>query len=141
MKNIVVSFVFMLFLVSCGGGGSNNTTASSSSGDSIVGEWLLIYDGSLCEETYDFNSNNAFVINSLDEQVAGEYSVSSVSGNGERKRITLTILTDNGLSDCEGDSTDDSDTVGELFFEIDEDTLYWFETSSSVDVLAEMERQ
>lgn len=142
MKKFALVLLSCVFLISCGGGGSDNATAAvGGPEDELVGEWLLVYDGTLCEETFVFNSNGSFSIESLDELVSGSYSVSALSGNVDRNRITLTILTDNGLSDCEGDSTDDSNTEGDLYYEITSNTLIFYEFENSSVALAELDRQ
>ena len=141
MRSLLLVLFLSFCLGACGGGGVDGASATTTFNDPIVGEWLMVYDGTLCEETYDFNADNSFTIESLDERIAGEYTTSAVTGNDDRNRIDLAILTDNGLSDCEGNSVDDSNTQGFLFYEIVGDTFYWFATSSSAVALSEMQRQ
>lgn len=143
MKRILCILVLMLPIIGCGGGSSSSysgpgvTNSSGNESRSIVGKWELIFPGSLCEETYDFKSNNNFTINSLDEISSGTYTFTSVTST--RYKLTMTITADNGEADCEGDSSDDTGLTGTLYIEFSGTTaIRWFESQTSTTVLRTM---
>ena len=72
--------------------------------NSILGYWVLPYAGSNCTETMILTDDNKFLILSLDEIVTGNYSFESTVITGTRHKLTLEVIYDNGLADCNGNS-------------------------------------
>ena len=129
--------LFVLLLSGCGGGdGDTVHELKNDNGSSIlVGSWEYIYTSSSCTETYTFTSGNTFSIESLDEAAGGTYTDIEVGGSSARHILELTYTSDNGLSDCNGVSDDDTGLVETKYFEIDSDILNFFSSQTSTIVL------
>ncbi|NRB42687.1 MAG: hypothetical protein HRU20_30165 [Pseudomonadales bacterium] len=85
----------------------------------IVGTWNFTYEDTQCTESYTFEADDNFNMTSLDEVASGHYSVTGDS-------VALNITADNGMSDCLGDTFDDTGKLFELLVEIhSNDSMTW----------------
>jgi hypothetical protein len=120
--------IFILILVFTSGCGSSGNDTGSSITNSIVGSWSFIYPSSGCEESYTFNSNGTWSESALDEIQMGTYTFDETVNAGERHSLSIVITSDNGLSDCEGDSSNDTGVSGTVYasFKNSDATMEWY---------------
>ena len=76
--------------------------------NSITGIWSFTYPATQCVETYNFKTDGTFSETSLDEVAGGSYVFEETVVTGTRHLLSLSFTSDNGLSDCNGLSEDDS---------------------------------
>jgi len=132
MKTIVLALILVFIFVGCDSGNDNDRAGGNNIIDeTIVGTWKYTYPASQCSETNIFNDDNTFTINSLDEVQTGTYVFESPVNVDGRYKVTLTFLSDNGLSSCTGDTTDSTGQVGSLYAEFaTADQILWYASSS-----------
>ncbi len=124
--------MFRLFLITlvvlpifgCGG----DSGSGSSTKDSILGKWSYINSTSSCKESYTFNSDGTWSGVSLNEISSGTYTFDSTANSGEKHSLLIIVTSDNGLSDCDGNSTDDTGLTGNLYtlFSNNNTTMEWY---------------
>lgn len=132
MKKLLLISLF-LTLAACG---SDTTTTAPA--PSITGSWVLTYAGSGCVETYSY-SNGTLYITSLDEIVNGTYQT-GITVNGKTE-LEMNYITDNGLSDCLGQSIDDSGQVAQIYYTVSDTTLSFYSNSTDSTALTSLTRQ
>ena len=132
MKNTIWALALMGTLAACDSGSSASNEAESP----LAGDWQFTYEGTVCVERYSFNSDMTFTESSLTESTSGVYTYDD-SGTG-RAKLDMVITNDNGLSDCNGVSSDDTNDTWTAYVEfLNEDAMRWFrsETGSTSIVL------
>jgi hypothetical protein len=127
LKNILLISFAVAFLYGCGGSSGGDSSSDTSS---IVGHWSYIYPASSCEESYSFNVNGTWSESSLDEVQSGTYTFDETVNAGERHALSIVITSDNGLSDCNGVSSNDTGVTGTVYavFTNNDTTMEWYET-------------
>lgn len=107
-------------------------TPVSGSAPSLVGLWSHAYVSNDCYEAFNFSANGAFDYESMDERITGTYSTSA--GSNGRSLLKLNIQTDNGLSDCDGFSEDDSGGSVQFYYEIANNELNLYENATDTEL-------
>lgn len=126
MKRMVL--MAAMAISGCSGGGSEPGTAALE--DSLVGTWKFVYEATQCEELYEFYADGRYEQSSLDERLVGSYTL---TGSGDRKVLTVAIDSDNEMSDCEGDSADNSGDEASGWVEIEATRTYMFDGAAGGD--------
>lgn len=98
--------VCALTLAACGGGGGGGggTTVS------LVGTWSYTDPATMCETRVVLNADGTLRATSLDEVLTGTYTLDQAVNSAGRRALTVVVNSDNGGSDCDGDSSDDTGT-------------------------------
>ena len=127
MLNRLIMIILILAVYGCGGGGNDS---GSNTNASIVGAWSFIYPSSGCEESYTFNSNGTWSESALDEIQTGSYTFDESVNLGERHALSIVVLSDNGLSDCEGKDIDATGVTCTLYaaFKNNNSAMEWYQT-------------
>jgi len=110
----VILFSFTLF--ACGGSGSDTTSENVPSAPneqvtavSIFGLWSYRYPDSQCLETFQFNRNNTFVIESNTFEASGTFTLSANTAIGSTSPISLNFIEQTPAFegvDCDGENVD-----------------------------------
>lgn len=122
MKNIILSL--SLLLTACGGGDSDNNQSP------IVGSWSRTIEGTGCIVTINFDEKNGLYQTSLDEVLTGTYSISDESNN-DLYSLSMNVSTDNGLSDCNGESFDDTGEIMTVYVNFSGEFMRIFEAQDT----------
>ena len=137
MKRLMM--IAALALTGCGGGdgGSSPSRSTRALTASLVGTWTYLYEDTQCREVYTFRENGRYEVISLDSRLSGPYSL---IGNGERKHLTVSLDTDNGMPDCLGFSDDETNQEDSSWVEIEESKMYLFKNSAGGDAFKTLYR-
>ncbi len=93
----IISFTLSIsVLIGCG----SSSDSSSSIEEQLIGSWSYIYPNQ-CEEINVFNSDGTWSVTALDEISSGTFQFVENSAGGKHS-LTVNILEDNGLADCNG---------------------------------------
>ena len=103
-KLLSVIFLSTSFISGCGGGGedapNSAVPAVNETSKSISATWFYEYPNK-CLETFQFNTDGSFEINSNQSNVTGSYSFDASVDSGERHSLTLSFEQQNQGYDCE----------------------------------------
>jgi hypothetical protein len=123
-KAIAFAISVSLLISSCGDSDSTNDSTNT---NSIIGTWSFIYPSNGCTESYTFNSNGTWTESALDEIQTGTYTFDETINTGERHALSIIITSDNGLSDCNGVSSDATGVSGTVYAEFPSNLiLEWY---------------
>lgn len=124
----IVTFLTLVSACSSSGGGSSSPTTGS-----VVGTWSYIYPSSGCEESYTYNSDGSWSEFSLDEKQSGTYTFDQTANTGGKYSLYMEITSDNGLSDCNGVSVNDTGTKGTVYvlFKNNNTVMEWYLNANS----------
>ena len=111
MKKYLILFVLILIQGCSSDGDSGTATATNS----LLGTWAFVYQSSGCIESYAFNSNGTWSESALDERQTGTYTFDETVNAGERHALSILVTSDNGLPDCEGNSSDATGVTGTIY--------------------------
>lgn len=137
MKNLMIPLAVLL-LHGCGGGSSSaeiGDRAYSTGEPTLIGQWEYTHDATGCVERFEFVEDGTYTFAALDERINGTFEQEVSPSNAARIEVTLRVLADNGLSDCEGFSDDDTGDVEVKFIELAQDEFAEFESAVSTTVL------
>lgn len=93
------------FLLACASDSSDDDKEETVD---IVGLWTLEPTDTCQNETLEFEDDLAFESISEDEVITGSYEFDETVKAGKRHSLTVNAETDNGGTDCLGDSEDNS---------------------------------
>jgi len=133
----------IIIIASCSGSDNDNDPAEQNLIDSrasIIGSWTFVYTETQCEEQYEFSADGSFSQTSLDEILAGSYSLSAVEN--DLINLTLQPTQDNLGTDCLG-SNEDS-TIRDFNFILsfpNESQMGWSRTSDPDLVIVTLDRR
>lgn len=133
MKKLLL-IPFVLLLAACGSDSATTTTNTPT----IAGTWALTYAGSGCIETYTY-SNGTLSITSLDEVVVGTYQTGDIVDS--KRELQMNYTSDNGLSDCLGNSVDDTGLVVQIYYTVSDTALSFYSNSTDSAPLTSLTRQ
>lgn len=110
--------------------------------NSITGIWSFTYPATQCVETYNFKTDGTFSVTSLDEVAGGTYIFEETVVTGTRHLLSLAITADNGLSDCNGLSEDNSGMNATIYQNHKSATVIeWFAALEGGSVLGALTKQ
>lgn len=145
MRLFAFLFVCSTLLTGCGGGGGGSDSAGGSAPpptqvtNNIVAMWTFVYPNQ-CVETYEFDANGNFEINSADSFIAGRYQFDSTVNAGSRHSLTLTIEQQNLENDCENSYEDVVGGVLDVFASFSGNNMQWFENETGGTALISLQR-
>jgi len=108
----------------------------------ILGSWSYRYVATQCLEMYRFSSDGSFSQTSLDEELAGSYTIYPFQTDTEKQILTLTPTQDNLGTDCLG-SNEDASTMRPYTFIVafpSMDIMTWAQTSNPDFVITGLSR-
>lgn len=105
--------------------------------ESIAGHWVLKYDND-CRETYGFSNDGELIVLSNEEYVLAEYM--EIPFEHSRNALVISLLYDNGGTDCEGSSENDSEADPiEIYYVLSGNNMLWYDSPESTNALATLE--
>ena len=105
MKKIAILVLIISCLYGCDSTEENNTDSYNT----LIGTWKHTYSN-LCEETHTFSSSNNWRVTALNEISIGTFTFSE-NETDTKHSMLITVTYDNGLSDCNGNSSLDLGSV------------------------------
>ena len=88
-----------------------------------------------------FNADSSLLITSLDEVVTGTFTFDSTVDKGTRHPLFLSVLTDNQLSDCDGNTDSSAGDSGTAYLSFPtDDIMRVYQTESGDDLVDEFTR-
>lgn len=105
--------------------------------ESILGHWQLQFDNG-CQESYGFSNDGELIVFSNQEYISADYM--DVPLEQSRNALIISVLFDNGGTDCEGSSEDDSTAEPiEIYYTLAGNNMLWYDTPESTTALATLE--
>ena len=83
---------------------TNNPPATTKS--LIVGTWEYTDPSNGCVYSFAYKADKTFSFSSLDKRASGTYTFNEEANTSDRHLLKITITSDNGRADCDGDSYD-----------------------------------
>jgi len=145
-KLLSVIFLSTIFTSGCGGGGGGEDAANSAvpiankTSKSISATWFYEYPNK-CLETFQFNTDGSFEINSNQSNVTGSYSFDASVDSGARHSLILSFEQQNQGYDCESSFDYIVGANLELFASFpNEEQMQWYESNTGGSAIFTLDR-
>ena len=114
-----------------------NSTLGNDATSNVVDTWDITYRED-CVEKFTFNADGTFNSIDLEEIQSGTYSLSDEPVANNRYSMEFTVLTDNQLPSCDGETDSSAGNVLSFFAEIESNVIRFYSSADAADTIFQM---